>query len=49
MLGKMAKLICLSLKFESLEKESNSLENQTNSKQDLVDSVVEYNSDLLRH
>ena len=49
MLGKMAKLICLSLKFESLEKENNSLENQTNSKQGLVDSVVEYNSDLLRH
>ena len=43
MLGKKMKITCLkiNLKVEFLEKESHSLKNEINSKQDLVDSVLE--------
>ena len=39
----------LKLKVEFLEKENNSLKNEINSKQDLVGSILENYSDLLRH
>ena len=39
----------LKLKVEFLEKENNSLRNEISSKQDLVGSILENYSDLLRH
>ena len=48
MLVKKSKINLLKLKVESLKKENNSLENEINSKQDLIDSVLEYHSDLMR-
>ena len=38
----------LKLKVEFLEKKNNSLENEINSKQDLVDLILEYNLNFLR-
>ena len=46
--GEKSKINLLKLKVESLKKENNSLENEINSKQDLIDSVLEYHSDLMR-
>ena len=46
--GDKNKIKLLKLKVELLEKENNSLENEINSKQDLVDLILEYNLNFLR-
>ena len=47
--GEKSKINLLKLKVESLKKENNCFENEINGKLDLIDSVLEYHADLMRH